>query len=228
MKTASTILTLILCAASIAHGDQRAILVYVGGDVPKPGPVNFEDEGMTIDAAMTGVGMDLRPFYSEGRNGNDGPRCPIRVAIIRQGKKKTYDPSTDARVLRAMPLEPYDTVDITDMRQHSKKIEIRKQRIERMLELGSTEIGDELLALAALRHEHEEWRGSEAGEEVPDSDEFLKKEAARLVKEGKGQKIISLLDLRLSALRLEGLGQAHPVVQSPMNLIRIFRKLVAD
>jgi hypothetical protein len=226
MNVAKTILTLMLCAVCVVRGHQTARVVHVGGDVPKPGPVNFEGERMTLDSAMGGVGMDLGPFYTKGRSDNDGSRCPIRVIIIRQGQKTTYDPSADATVMRALPLELNDTIAITDFREHPKKIEDRKQRIERMLELGSTEIGDELFSLATLQHEYEEWRG-DAGAAAKASDEYLRAEAAQLIKEGKGQKIVGILTLKLGSLQLNGLGPAHPVVKSTTHLIQIFRDLTA-
>lgn len=149
----------------------------------------------------------------------------LKSQIFHQGEKTTYDPSRDAVVMRSHPLKINDAIAVTDFRQHPKKIEDRKQRIERMLELGSTEIGDELLSLATLQHEYEEWRG-DAGAAAKASDEYLRAEAALLVKEGKGQKIIGILNLKLSDLQLKGLGDAHPAVRSTTNLIQIFRQRV--
>lgn len=168
--------------------------------------------------------MDLSPFYTKRRSDNDGSRCPIRIEIFHQGEKTTYDPSVDAVVMRAHPLMLNDTISVTDFRQHPKKIEVRKQRIERMLELGSTEIANELWSLATLQHEYEEWRSGVASK---GSDDYLRKEATRLFEEGKGQKVIGILDLKLSALQLDGIGPAHPVVKQTKDLIGIFRKLVA-
>lgn len=211
-----------MCAV---HGDQRVRCVYVGGDVPKPGPVNFEDMGMTVDAALAGTGFDLSPFYVEGRSDDEGARCPIRVVILRQGEKTTYNPSVHAVAIQAHPLELYDAIAVTDFRQHPRRIEARKQRIDRMLELGSTEIGDELLALATLRHEYDVWRGDGVRARAASALESLGAEATRLVEAGKGKKIIGLLDLRLSALRLDGLGHAHPTVKSTLKLRQLFRDL---
>jgi hypothetical protein len=226
MNIARTILTLILCAIGAAHGNQTARVVHVGGDVPKPGPVNFVGESMTIDLAMAGVGMDLSPFYTKGHGDNSGTRSPIRVMIIRHGQKTTYNPITDATVMRTLPLELNDTIAVTDFREHPKKIETRKQRVNRMLDLGSTEIVDELLSLATLQHEYDEWRGQ--GGTPPNSPvEYMKEEAVLLVKEGKGHKVLDILDLKLSALQLEGLGPAHPAMNSTMSLIQIYRDLVA-
>lgn len=224
MNVARTILILLLWAVCAAHGHSTARVVSVGGDVPKPGPVNFEDDGMTIDSAMAGVGMDLSPFYATASSANDGSRCPIRVMVIRQGEKTIYDPSVDAGVMRALLLKLNDFITVTDFRQHPKKIEDRKQRIERMLELGSTEIGDELLSLATLQHEYEEWRG-DASAAAKASDEYLRAEAARLINEGKGQKIVGILKLKLGSLQLDGLGPAHPEVKSTTHLIQVFRDL---
>jgi hypothetical protein len=226
MNVVRKVLTLILCAVYAAHGNQAAREVHVGGDVPKPGPVNFEGDRITLDSALAGVGMDLGPFYALGLSKNDGSRCPIRVDIYHQGQKTTYDPSLDAAVMRAHPLKPNDTVAVTDFRQHPKKIEDRKQRIERMLELGSTDIGDELLSLATLQHEYEEWRG-DAAAVAKASDEYLRAEAAQLIKLGKGQKIVGILNLKLGSLQSDGLGPAHPVVKSTTHLIQIFRDLSA-
>ena len=170
--------------------------------------------------------MDLGPFYAKGRNENDGSRCPIQVEIFHQGQKTTYDPSLDAVVMRAHQLTLNDMITVTDFRQHPKKIEYRKQRVGRMLELGSTEIGDELYSLATLQHEYEEWRG-DAGAAAKASDEYLRAEAAQLIKEGKGQKIVDILTLKLGSLQLNGLGPAHPVVKSTTHLIQIFRDLTA-
>lgn len=225
MNVATTILTLMLCAVCVVRGDQTVRVVHVGGDVPKPGAVNFEGGGMTIDSAMAGVGMDLGLFYAKGRSDNVGPRCPIRVMIFRQGEKTIYDPSVDTAVMRARSLELNDTIAVTDFRQYPKKIEARRQRIDRMLELGSTEVVDELLSLATLQYEYDEWRG-QAGAAPKGYVEHLKKEAARLVEGGKGQKILDILDLKLSSLQLEGLGHAHPAIKSTTNLIQIFRDLV--
>ena len=119
----------------------------------------------------------------------------------------------------------YIGIAITDFREHPKKIEARRQRIERMLELGSTVIVDELLSLATLQQEYDEWRGL-TGAPPKGSVEHLQKEAARLVEGGKGQKILDILDLKLNALQLEGLGHAHPAIKATTNLIEIFRNLV--
>ena len=224
MNVARTILTLIWCAVCTAYGNQTARVVHVGGDVPKPGPVNFIGDSMTIDFAMAGVGMDLSPFYTKGDGDNKGTRSPIRIMIFRHGQKTTYDPSSDATVMRTLPLELNDAIAVTDFRQNPKKIEDRKQRIERMLELGSTEIGDELLSLATLQHEYEEWRGN-AGAAAKTSDEYFRAEAAQLIKEGKGQKIVGILNLKLGSLQSDGLGPTHPVVKSTTHLIQIFRDL---
>ena len=224
MNVVRKVLTLILCTVYAAHGNQTTRQVHVGGDVPKPGPVNFEGDRITLDSAMAGVGMDLGPFYAKGRSQTDGSRCPIRIEIFHQGQKTTYGPSLDAVVIRAHPLKPNDAITVTDFRQHPKKIEDRKQRIERMLELGSIEIGNELVSLATLQHEYGEWRGEDAAA-AKASDEYLRGEAARLVKEGKGQKILGILNLKLGSLQLDGLGPAHPVVKSTTHLIQIFRDL---
>lgn len=168
--------------------------------------------------------MDLGPFHTNGRGKKDGSSCPIRVEIFHQGEKTTYDPSVDAVAMRVHSLRPYDTISVTDFRQHPKKIEVRKQRIERMLELGSTEIGDVLYSLAALQREHEEWR---SGAACKDPGDYLRKEAARLVEEGKGQKVVGILDLKLSALQLDGLGPAHPLLKRTKDLIDVFREFVA-
>ena len=224
MNTAKTILTLLLFTICAVSGNEIELVIHVGGDVPKPGPVSYKDKGMTIDAAMAGVGMDLTPYYQKGHSVKDGQRCPIRVEIFNQSEKTTYDPRTDSAVMRAHALMPNDTISVTDIRQHPKKIEVRKQRIERMLELGSTEIADELLSLAAMQREYEEWRSGAASKGSVD---YFRKEAARLVEEGKGQKIIGILELKLSAQQLEGLGSAHPLIKQTKDLIAVFRELVA-
>ena len=226
MNVAKTILTLMLFAVFVARGDQTGRVVHVGGDVPKPGPVTFEDKGMTIDSAMAGVGMDLRPFYAKENGENNGLRCPLKVLVIRKGEKTIYDPCIDSAAMQGLPLELNDTIAVIDLRQHPQKIEARKERIEKMLAIGSTEIMDELLSLATLQHEYDEWRG-QAGAAIKGSDEHLKKEASRIVREGKGQKLLDILELKLSALELDGLGPSHPTIKSTKSLIQICRDLVA-
>jgi hypothetical protein len=222
VKLARTILTLTLCAVCVASGHQTVRVVHVGGDVPKPGPVNFEDEGMTIDSAMAGVGMDIKPFYAKENGGNDGLRCPIKVMVYRKGEKTVYDPSVDSAVMQELPLELNDTIEVTDIRQHPKKIKARELRIEKMLELGSTDIVDELLSLADLRYEYDEWRGHADAT----SDGHLKKEASRLVEQGKGQRVIGIIDLQLGALELDGLRPAHPRMKKIISLRQIYSDLV--
>lgn len=224
MIVARTFFTLILCAVCVVRGDQAVPAVTVGGDVPKPGPVKFEGEGMTMDSAMAGVGMDLEPYYAKGHRDNDASRCPIRVMVIRRGQKTVYDPSVDVAVLRSLQLELNDTIAVTDFRQHPKRIEAGRRRIDRMIELGSTEIVNELFSLAALQFDYDKCL-SNAGEHPEDSVASLKEEAARLAEEGKGQRILDILDLKLSALQLEGLGKAHPAIKSTTSLIEIFRDL---
>lgn len=91
-----------------------------------------------------------------------------------------------------------------------------------MFALGSTETGAEIRALASLRHEYNLWRKGGGGANAEGLDAVLQKEAARLAGEGKGQKIIGLLELRLGALGLAGLGEAHPTVQEINEMIDIF------
>ena len=224
MKLARTILTLMLCAVCVASGHQTVRVVHVGGDVPKPGPVTFEGKGMTIDSAMAGVGMDLRPFYAKKNGDNNGLPCPIKVVVYHKGEKTVYDPSVDSAAMQNLRLELNDAIGVTDIRQHPKKIEARELRIEKMLELGSTEIVDELLSLAALQYEYDEWRG----ESEATSEGHLKKEAARHVEQGKGQRVIEIIGLRLGALKLDGLGPAHPTIRSTMSLLQIYRELVPE
>ncbi len=223
MNIVKIILTLISCAVYTVHGHSTVRVVNFGGDVTKPGPVNFE-EGMTIDSAMEAVGMDLRPFYAQEDGDNDGLRCPIKVVIFRKGEKTIYDPSIDSAAIQRLPLELNDTIEVTDIRQHPKKIKARELRIEKMLELGSTEIVDELLSLAELRYEYDEWRGHA---DVT-SDGHLKKEASRLVEQGKGQRVIGIIDLRLGALQLDGLRPAHPTMKKIISLRQIYRDLVPE
>jgi hypothetical protein len=221
MKTVKIILTLISCAVCTVHGDTTFPLVHIGGYVPKPGPVTF-GEGMTIDSAMAKVGMDLVPFYAKENGENNSLRCPIKVVVIRKGEKKTYDPSIDSAALQGLPLEPYDTIEVFDLRQHPKKIAARELRIKKMLELGSTEIVEELLTLAELRYEYDEWRGHADAT----SDGHLKKEASRLVEQGKGQRVIGIIDLQLGALELDGLRPAHPKMKKIISLRQIYSDLV--
>lgn len=227
MNIARIILTLILCAVCSVHGDStiKVGVVFVGGDVPKPGPVKFEEEGMTIDLAMAGVGMDLGPFYAKENGDKEGLRCPIKVEVFRKGEKTVYDPSVDSAALQGHPLELRDAIVVTDFRQHPQKIDARKKRIEKMLALGSTEIMDELLSLATLQYEYDEWRGQNDAT-AQGSVVLLKKEASRLIREGKGQKILDILELKLSVLELDGLGPSHPTIKSTKSLIQIYRDLV--
>jgi hypothetical protein len=221
MNVARTILTLMLCAVCVASGHQTRRVVHVGGDVPKPGPVNFEDEGMTIDSAMAGVGMDIKPFYAKENGDNNGLRCPIKVVVYSKGEKTVYDPSVDSAAMQELPLELNDTIEVTDIRQHPKKIKARELRIEKMLELGTTEIVDELLSLAELRYEYDEWRGQADAT----ADGHLKKEASRLVEQGKGQRVIGIIDLQLGSLELDGLRPAHPKMKKIISLRQIYSDL---
>jgi hypothetical protein len=227
MSIARTVLTLMLCAVCVVCGDQTDSVVHVCGDVPKPGPITFEGEGMTIDSAMEAVGMDLRPFYAQEDGDNDGFRCPIKVVVFRKGKRTIYDPIIDSAAIQGLPLELNDTIEVSDIRQHPKKIKARELRIEKMLELGSTVIVNELLLLAALKYEYDEWRvhadATPAGSVV-----HLKKEAARLVEQGKGQRVIGIIDLKLGALQLEGLGSGHPTMKEIIRLRQIYRDLVPE
>jgi hypothetical protein len=223
MNIVKIILTLISCAVYTVHGPSTVRVVNIGGDVTKPGPVNFE-EGMTIDSAMEAVGMDLRPFYAQEDGDNDGLRCPIKVVIFRKGEKTIYDPSIDSAAIQRLPLELNDTIEVTDIRQHPKKIKARELRIEKMLELGSTEIVNELLSLAELRYEYDEWHGHAD----MTSDGHLKKEASRLVAQGKGQRVIGIIDLRLGALQLDGLRPAHPTMKKIISLRQIYRDLIPE
>jgi len=54
MNVVRKVLTLILCTVYAAHGNQTTRQVHVGGDVPKPGPVNFEGDRITLDSASPG------------------------------------------------------------------------------------------------------------------------------------------------------------------------------
>ena len=227
MNIVKIILTLISCTVCIVHGHSTVRVVNIGGDVPKPGPVNFEEKGMTIDSAMAAVGMDLRPFYAKKNGNNDGLRCPIKVVVFRKGEKTIYDPSVDSAAMQELPLELNDTILITDIRQHPKKIKARELRVEKMLELGSTEIVDELLSLAELQYEYDEWRGH-ADATSAGSVLHLRKEASRLVEQGKGQRVIGIIDLKLGALQLDGLRPAHPTMQTIMSLRQIYRDLIPE
>lgn len=170
--------------------------------------------------------MDLSPFYAKEGVANQSSRCPIRIEIIREGKKSIYDPRVDAAVLRGLPVKLDDTIVVKDFRLYPKMIEDQRQSIEQMLWLGSTNLDDALRPLADLQHEYEDWL-SESGKAARTSDECLKAEAARLVKEGKGQKIVDLLSVRLGSLQMHGLGPAHPDVKSLGSLIQMFKDLIA-
>jgi hypothetical protein len=224
MRVTDSILTLMLCAVCVVSGDESAPALTVAGDVPKPGPLSLEN-GMTMDSAMAKAGMDLRPFYADEIPDDKGPRCPIKIEVYRDEKKTIYDPSLDSAALRQLKLVDKDTIEVTDFRKHPEKIEERKKRLEKMLILGSIEIMSELLELATLQYEYDNWLG-QSGEEGG-SAPYVKKEATRLCSEGKGQRVVAILELKLGALELDGLGPAHPTIQSTKSLTQVYRDLIA-
>ncbi len=226
MNLIRTILTLFVCGVCAVHGYLVVRVVSVGGDVPKPGHVDFEDGGMTIASVMEKAGMDLRQFKAENNGSGGDTRCPIRIVVFRKGEETIYDPCVDSVVMREPLLEPNDVIEVTDLRLHPEKIGACKKRIEKTLELGSIEIMDELLSLSKLQYEYDRWLGK-AGENANGSAGYLKKEAARLVGEGKGRRIIDILEIKLGRLESDGLGPSHPTIKSTMDLIRIYRDPIA-
>lgn len=190
--------------------------VQVSGDVPMPRTVRTDRVDLTIHAALLRAGLDLTPYYAAP---GDGKKCPIRIVRIRDGAPVSYDPAADEEKLRNENLQPTDVIAITDFRKHPGKMGEREMRIRQMLDLGSTEIGGEIRALATLRHEYDAWAGWQPGREPGDPDAFLKREVDRLVDDGHGEKIIRLLELRRGTLVLEGLGLAHPSVRDVDELL---------
>lgn len=219
MNFTKTFLASMTCTVFLALADQT---LTVCGDVPKVGPQSFSDEGATIDAVMAKASIDLQPFYAEQKaHPRDSP-CPIRVELHRKEKKTIYAPSTDAAALQKLPLSNQDTIVITDFRKHPEKIATRRTRIEKMLKLGSVDLMDELSDLATLEYEYDQWRG-QIGADPQGTTTYLKNEAARLCADGKGQRVVDIIELKRGALEEDGLGPAHPTLVFTKKLIQIYR-----
>lgn len=91
-----------------------------------------------------------------------------------------------------------------------------------MLELGSTAIGKEIMELAELRFDFATWEGKDDKKDLGSLDDFLGGEITRLQKAGHTKKIVGLLEFRRGALRLDGLGKAHPEIKRVEDLIARF------
>jgi hypothetical protein len=223
MKHIAILLCIVVCTVAELAATSLYDDIPVGGDVPRPGPVAFDDNGMTIESIVAKAWLDLRQFYKGADSGVQA--CPIRVVLYRDGKRKIYDPGSDADVLRTEKVHRLDAIEVKDFRKYQGKIEESVRRINQMISLGSSEVGDEILELAALRHEYTQWKRSSSGDEPDTVESFTKKEVARLTDEGESFKMIGILDLRRSALEREGLAPAHPKVKETIRLKAMFIEL---
>lgn len=209
MKNAAILLCLFLCGTVGLWAISVSSEITVGGDVPRPGTIAFEDVTITLHEAVEKSGLDLRPFYIAGNA--KVMQCPIRVTIHRVGETRTYDPQKDAEVFPSIKVGSRDVIEVKDFRKHPDKIRERTKRLDEMLSLGSTEVGDEIEALAGLRREHTLWVDSKR-EKHESLAVYIRREYDRITEEGKGEKVAKLLKLRRSALILAGLGPSHPTV----------------
>jgi hypothetical protein len=171
---------------------------------------------------MAKAGIDLQPFYAKQKAQPKDSRCPIRVELHHEEKKTIYDPSTDAAALQKLRLSHQDTLVITDFRKHPEKIAAHRTRVEKMLKLGSVDLVDELSDLAKLEYDYDHWQGK-IGVDPQGSVTYLKKEAARLCANGKGQRVVEIIELKRDALEEDGLGPAHPTLLLAKNLLQIYR-----
>lgn len=214
-----------LLATWLASGALGALpheLIHVVGDVPSPRTIKTGEQKVTMHAAVALAGLDLTPFYTLPPDGENAHRCPIRIVRHNGMIRLTYNPVEDREKLLVETLDPTEMIQVTDFRQHPEKIAERERRIQQMLELGSSEIGDEIRRLATLRHELAAWADWQPGKEPEEVDAFLQREAARLVDEGFGKKIIGLIELRRSALILDGLGPVHPHIKDTDEMLWMF------
>jgi hypothetical protein len=219
----SILLCIAVCTITGLAATQVSSDIAVGGDVPRAGPVAYDENGMTIEAAVAKAGLDLRLFYKA--QASEEQACPIRVILYRGATRKSFDPRLDADTLRAEKVALHDTIELKDFRKHPGKIEDRMKRITQMVALGSSEIGDEIRALATLQHEYALWQKGSDKKATESVDSFVRKEIARLTDEGYGKKIVGLLELRRSALGMAGLGETHPKMKDTVDLIKMFNEL---
>ncbi len=220
MRSLAILLCSVLCSvAKLAACQCVQDVVYVGGEVPRPGPIKYE-KGMTIEAAVAKTGLQLRQL-NKGQI-DEEQACPIRVVIWRKGTKMSYDPKIDAAKLRTTQVLPHDTVELKDFRTYPGKIDERRKRLSQMITLGSWEIDDEIRVLAGLQDEYAQWVRISGEKEPEPVDSFVIKEVARLSNEGKGQKTVDLLELRRREMELGGVGPGHPTMKRLVDLIELF------
>ena len=217
-------LCLAMCAIKELAASQISNDIPVGGDVPRPGPVDPGAKGMTIESALAKTGFDLRPFFNGDEDKDHA--CPIRVILYRGGTSKSYDPKINAKALRTERVHLQDAIELKDFRTYPIKIDEWTKHLNQMIFLGSSEVGDKIRKLAGLRHEYARWKKSGAGEEPESVGSFEMKEVARLIDEGKGGKIVGLLELRRNALALEGIAPAHPKMKETVDLLKMFTELL--
>lgn len=197
----------------------------VGGDIPRPGPIAFDEGKITILDAVAKAGLDLQQLRNDCTASNEP--CPVRIILHRNEGSMAYDPFSELEKLRAEQTQLNDLVLVVDFRTFPAKIKERTKRLDQMINLGSTDFGDELMALAKLRHDSAQWKDGKNKIEPASLESFIEIEATRLVDEGKGKKIVSLLELKQSSLELEGHGPAHPSIRQAKQLIATFTDLLA-
>ena len=221
MRSLAILLCSVLCSlAELAAGQYLVDVIYVGGEVPRPGPVKYE-KGMTIETAVAESGLQLRQL-NKGQIGEE-QACPIRVVILRKGTKMgCYDPKIDAEKLRTTQVLPLDTVELKDFRTYQGKIDERRKRLSQMITLGSWKIDDEIRLLAGLQDEYAQWVRISGEKEPEPVDSFVNKEVASLTDEGKGQRTVDLLELRRREMELGGVGPGHPNMKRMVDLIELF------
>ena len=223
MKGALAFLLLLLSLLP-SNGYPEVHRVHVGGEVPRPGPVEITGKKLTFDDVLRKVGLDLSSFY-DYKKGPDKLNCPLRIQLLRNGQiVKSFVPDADQAALKTERVQLNDVIVVTDLRKSPERIEERRKRIEQILELGSTRIGDEIQAVAELRFEYDQWLNGNKNAPGDGKDRALQKEVIRLCEEGKGAKIIQLLELDRGALVLTGLGPAHPVLRKNEELKRMFEE----
>jgi hypothetical protein len=221
MRSFAILLCSVLCSlAELAAGQYLVDVIYVGGEVPRPGPIKYE-KGMTIETAVAESGLQLRQL-NKGQICEE-QACPIRVVIWRKGTKMGYyDPKIDAEKLRTTQVLPLDTVELKDFRTYQGKIDERRKRLSQMITLGSWKIDAEIRLLAGLQDEYAQWVRISGEKEPEPVDSFVNKEVARLTDEGKGQRTVDLLELRRREMELGGVGPGHPTMKRMVDLIELF------
>jgi hypothetical protein len=217
MKIFAILVCSVLCA--LAETKLAQDIVFVGGGVPRPGRIQYE-KGMTIEAALSKSGLELSQCNKEQVAGEQA--FPVRVALYRKGTRSIYDPRIDAEALQTTQVLPLDTIELKDYSTIPVMIEIGMKRLSQMIELGTFGISSEMLTITSLQHEYASWRKTGGGKELESLDSYVGKEVARLTAEGKGQKSVDFLKLRLSEMKSGGIGPAHPEVLQISALIELF------